>query len=120
MSIYEKQYEMLKEEFHKKIAPLYALFPWDDLFGDTIHGSYELDCFVDDALADANPNDEKIIKSYIEALSIEKKYNLTLSTQISEKNEFLQMEKVTAAQNILEKTDAFVKVMLDYYKKRKY
>ena len=84
MSIYQMQYEMLKEQFYEKISPLYAIFPWDDFFNDTVHGSHELDCLVADALSDASPNDAEIIKAYNDALSIEKKITITGSNSIEE------------------------------------
>ena len=115
MSIYQIQYEMLKEKYHEKIALLYAIYPWDDDFNDTVHGSRELDCLVADALNDASSNDAEIIHAYNAAIAAERK--IAVSINSIKEPEKLWEQKVEAAKVILERTDAFVEVILTYYNK---
>lgn len=113
MSIYQIQYEMLKEKYHEKIAPLYAICPWDDDFNDTIHGSRELDCLVADAMYNTSPNDTEIIRDYNNAIVAERKIAVHISS--TNEHEKLWQKKTEAAKVILERTDAFVEVILNYY-----
>ena len=117
MSIYQIQYEMLKEKYHEKIAPLYAICPWDDDFNDTIHGSRELDSLVADAMENASSADAEIIRAYNSAIATERKIATTIST--IHESETLWQKKAEAGKVILEKTDAFVEVILAYYNKMK-
>lgn len=117
MSIYQIQYEMLKEKYHEKITPLYAICPWDDDFNDTIHGSRELDNLVADAMDNASLNDAEIIRAYNAAIAAERKISMTIST--IHEFETLWQKKAEAAKVILERTDAFVEVILAYYNKLK-
>jgi len=116
MSTYQEQYEKLKEQFHEKITPLYAIFPWDDFFNDTIHGSPELDCLVTDALNNASPCDAEIIKAYNKAISMERIIGISYSDHIKESDEIWK-KKTEIAKIILERTDSFVEVILAYYNK---
>ena len=114
MSTYEKQYQLTKKQLLEKIAPLYAIFPWDDLYNDTLHGSIELDCLVEDAQKYATADNVKIIEAYNDAVRAESK--ISISSYSSDET---WQNKILAAENILDKIDPFVEVILSYYEKTK-
>ena len=110
MSLSRTVYQNISKTLLEKIAPLYELCPWDDLFNDTKHGSRELDSLVADALCYGTPDEIAKIRSYNEALHAESVITIT-----NYESEDSWKEKVIAAKVLLERIDPFVNAVLAYY-----
>lgn len=111
MSTKKAEYEAISTMLLDKIEPLYRIYPWDDPYNDSTHGSRELDELVFEAQSHGTADEVTVIKLYTEALYAESK--ITVSHCCSEE---IWEEKIKAAKLLLERIDSFVNVVLAYYK----
>ena len=110
------EYEVIEKQLYEKMNELYTCegerFEWDDQFGDTRHGSRELDALVAEAEMQGTPDEAKIICSYTEALLAESKIKTYECT-----SEERWHDKLEAAKVLLDRITPFVDAVLAYYKR---
>ena len=90
------------------MTEIHKLFPYEDLFNETVFGSFELDSFVANTLENASSSDAHKIKAFS---------NCLVKLDSIERAQNNWKEKVETAKILLEKTDDFVGVILNYYNK---